>query len=150
MCAGKVTWRGRSVQCFTCSEWVQIKCSLLSFFRFRTLGSSHSWSCPLLQLHFFWRCHTYQHCDLFFGLLQLVFLHCSICPPSANAALPPYPRLQTSYPPSAHFTSSPSAPSPPSHAPGCSSTSTASSSSPDSLRVLQWMLAVSESGALKV
>ena len=30
-------------------------------------------------------------------------------PPSANAALLPHPRLQTSYPPSAHFISSPSA-----------------------------------------
>ena len=39
-------------------------------------------------------------------LLQLVYLHCSIWPPSANAALPPHPRLQSSYPPSAHFVSS--------------------------------------------
>ena len=30
--------------------------------------------------------------------------------PSANAALPPHHRLQTSYPPSAHFVSSPSVP----------------------------------------
>ena len=51
--------------------------------------------------------------------------------PSANAALSPHPRLQTSYLPSAHFVSSPSAPSPKSLAP-------ASSSAPDSLRVLQW------------
>ena len=29
----------------TCSNWVHLKCSLLSFSRFRTLGSSHSWSC---------------------------------------------------------------------------------------------------------
>ena len=55
---------------------------------------------------------------------------------SANAALPPHPRLQTSYPPSAHFVSSPSAPSP-FLAPGCPSTPPASSP-PDSLRVLQW------------
>ena len=39
-----MTWRGRSVQCCTCSNWVHLKCSLLSFFRFRTLGSSHFWS----------------------------------------------------------------------------------------------------------
>ena len=43
--AGNVTWPGRLVQCCTCSKWVYLKCSLLSFFRFRTLGSSHSWSC---------------------------------------------------------------------------------------------------------
>ena len=46
MCAGNVTSQGRSVQCCTCSEWVCLKCSLLSFSRFRTLGSSYSWSCP--------------------------------------------------------------------------------------------------------
>ena len=57
--------------------------------------------------------------------------------PTANAALPPHPRLQTSYPLSAHFVSFPSAPSPPSLAPGCSSTPPASSP-PDSLMVLQW------------
>ena len=45
MCAGNVTWRGRSVQCCTCSNWVHLKCSLLYFSRFRTLGSSHFWSC---------------------------------------------------------------------------------------------------------
>ena len=44
VCAGNVTWRGRSVQCYTCSNWAHLKCLLLSFARFRTLGSSHSWS----------------------------------------------------------------------------------------------------------
>ena len=34
------------MQCCTCSNCVNLKCSLLSFSRFRTLGSSHSWSCP--------------------------------------------------------------------------------------------------------
>ena len=46
VCAGHVTWRGRSVQCCTRSNWVHLKCSLLSFSRFRILDSSHSWSCP--------------------------------------------------------------------------------------------------------
>ena len=46
MCAGNVTWRDRSVQCCTCFNWVHLKYSLLSFSRFITLGSSHSWSCP--------------------------------------------------------------------------------------------------------
>ena len=44
VCGGNVAWRGRLVQCCTCSNWVRLKCSLLSFSRFRTLGSSHSWS----------------------------------------------------------------------------------------------------------
>ena len=44
MCAGNVTWQGRSVQCCTCYNWIHLKCSLLSFSRFRTLGSSHFWS----------------------------------------------------------------------------------------------------------
>ena len=44
-CARNVTWRGRSVQCSTCSKWIQLRCSLLFFSRFKTLSSSHSWSC---------------------------------------------------------------------------------------------------------
>ena len=48
-CLFSVRWKcdlaGRSVQYCTCSNWVHLKCSLLSFSRFRTLGSSHSWSC---------------------------------------------------------------------------------------------------------
>ena len=59
-------------------------------------------------------------------------------PSSANAALSPHPRLQTSYSPSAHFASLPSPPSSPPHAPGCFSTPPACSSPPDYLRVLQW------------
>ena len=34
------------MQCCTCSNWVHLKFSLLSFSRFRTFGSSQSWSCP--------------------------------------------------------------------------------------------------------
>ena len=59
-------------------------------------------------------------------------------PPSANAALFPHPRLQTSYPPSAHLISPSSALPPPSLAPGYTSAPPASSPPPDSLRVLQW------------
>ena len=59
-------------------------------------------------------------------------------PSSANAALPPHPRLQTSYLPLAHSVSSPFVPSPPSLAPGCPSTPPTSSPSPNSLIVLQW------------
>ena len=125
VCAGNVTWRGRSVQGCTCSNWVHLKCSLLSFSRFRTLGSFLSWSCPPC---FFWRSHTYQHCDFLLILVQLVYLHCSIWPPSA--ALAPHPCLQTSYPFSAHFVSFLSASSPPPHAPDCFSVSSASSSLP--------------------
>ena len=69
-------------------------------------------------------------------------------PSSANAALPPHPRLQTSYPPSAHSVSSLSAPSPPSLAHGCPSTPPASSPPPDSLRVFNGMLEVFEPGTL--
>ena len=46
VCAGNVTWRGKSVQCCTCSKWVHLRCSQLSLSNFRALGSSHSWSCP--------------------------------------------------------------------------------------------------------
>ena len=65
---------GRLVHCCTCSKWVHLRCSLLSFSRFKTLGSSHSYSCPPC---FFWRSLTYQHCILLFGLHQLVYIQCS-------------------------------------------------------------------------
>ena len=45
VCAGNVTWRGKSVLCCTCSKWVHVRCSQLSLSKFRALGSSHSWSC---------------------------------------------------------------------------------------------------------
>ena len=71
VCAGNVTTRSKSVQCCACSNWVHLKCSLLSFSRFRTFGRSHSWSCPPCCVPaFFWRSHTYQHCDLLLGLLH--------------------------------------------------------------------------------
>ena len=47
VCAGNVTWRDRSVLGCTCSKWVHLRYSLLSFFRFKALCSFHSWSCPL-------------------------------------------------------------------------------------------------------
>ena len=45
VCAGNVTWRGKSVLCCTCSKWIHLRCSQLSLSKFRALGSSHSWSC---------------------------------------------------------------------------------------------------------
>ena len=56
---------------------------------------------------------------------------------STDAALSRHPRLQTSYPPSAHSIPPSSAPSP-SLAPGHFSMPPVSSPPPDSLRVLQW------------
>ena len=47
VCAENVTWRGKSVQCCACFKWVHLRCSQLSLSKFRALGSSHSWSCPL-------------------------------------------------------------------------------------------------------
>ena len=46
VCAGNVTWRGKSVQCCTCTKLVYLRCPQLSLSKFRTLDSSHSWSCP--------------------------------------------------------------------------------------------------------
>ena len=46
VCAGNVTWRGKSVQCCACSKWVHLRCSQLPLSNFRALGSSHSWSFP--------------------------------------------------------------------------------------------------------
>ena len=49
VCAGNVTWQGKSVQCCACSKWVHRRCSQLSLSQFRALGSSHSWSCPPVE-----------------------------------------------------------------------------------------------------
>ena len=44
VCPVNVIWRGKSVQCCTCSKWAHLRCSQLSLSKFRALGSSHSWS----------------------------------------------------------------------------------------------------------
>ena len=46
VCAGNVTWQGKSVQCCACSKWAHLRCSRLSLSKFRTLDCSHSWNCP--------------------------------------------------------------------------------------------------------
>ena len=89
VCAGNVNWRGKSVQCCTCSKWVHLRCSQLSLSNFRALGSSHSWSCPPC-------CNTVtppssDSSDTYTSTVESG-------PPSADAALLPDPRLQTSYP----------------------------------------------------
>ena len=109
VCTGNVTWRGKSVQCCTCSK-------------FRALGSSHSWSCPPYRITV---TPSSDSSDMYTSTVQS-------SPTCANAALSPHPRLQTSYPPSAHSISSSSAPPLPSLVLGYPSTP------PDSPRVLQW------------
>ena len=128
VCAGNVTWRGKSVQCCACSKWIHLRCSQLSLSRFRALGSSHSWSFPLCRNTVTPPPRTPP--TRIPPLWNLA--------PSANAALSPHTRLQISYPPSAHSIFSPSAPPPPSLAPGFSSAPSASTPPPDSHRVLQW------------
>ena len=128
VCAGNVTWRGKSVLCCTCSKWVHLRCSQLSLSKFRTLGSSHSWSCLPCRNTV---TPSSDSSDTYASTVQSGS-------PSTDAALSRHPHLQTSYPPSAHLISPSSAPSPPSLAPGHFSTPPASTPPPDSLRVLQW------------
>ena len=40
VCAGTVTWRGKSGQCCACSKWVHLRCSQLSLSNFRALGAA--------------------------------------------------------------------------------------------------------------
>ena len=113
------------MQCGLCSKWVHLRSSLL-------LQIQKSWQLSLLEV--------FPCCVPASGVNTVTFsdsfsLYTSTVQssyPSANAALPPQPRLQTLYPPSAYFVSSSSAPLPSSHAPGYLSVP------PDSLRVLQW------------
>ena len=69
-------------------------------------------------------------------------------PASANAALSPHPRLQTSYTPSAHYISSPSSPPLPSLAPGFSSAPPASTPPLTLSGFFNGMQGVFEPGAL--
>ena len=89
-----VIWKSRSVQCCTCSKWVHLSL-LLSCFGFKILGSSYSWSCPDCIPVFFWRSHNYQHCVFLFGLLHLVYFHCTTGPSGrfgqCHAPTPPSP-----------------------------------------------------------
>ena len=128
VCAGNVTWRGKSVQCCTCSKWVHLRCSQLSLSNFRAPGSSHSWSCLPCR-------NTVtpysDSSDTYTSTVQSGL-------PSTDAALSHHPRLQTYYPPSAHSISPSSAPSPLSLAPDHFSTPPVFSPPSDSLRVLQW------------
>ena len=127
VCAGNVTWRGKSVQCCACSKWVHLRCSQLSLSNFRALGSSHSWSCP--------SCRNTVTPPLL-GLLQHVYLHCGIRPPPL-LMLHSCPTL-VSKPLIPHLISPSPARPLPSLALGYTSAPPASSSPPDSLRVLQW------------
>ena len=99
VCAGNVTWRGKSVQSCTFSKWVHLRCSQLSLSKFRALGSSHSWSFPPCRNTV---TASSDFSDMYITLYNLA---------------PPLPMLNSRptlifkpYPPSAHFMSFPSAP----------------------------------------
>ena len=118
VCAGNMTWRGKSVQCCTCSKWVHLRCSQLSLSNFRALGSSHFWRFPFCRNTV---THSLDSSSMYTSTVQSG-------PPSTDAALTRHPRLQISYPPSAHSISP------------CSWPSVYTScflSFPDSLRVFQ-------------
>ena len=127
------------MQCCTCSKRVHLGCSQPSFSKFRTLGSSHSWSCipasgdnsVISSSNSSSLCTTTVQSGL----------------PYAIAALPPHPRLQTSYSP-AQFVSSPSAPSSPPYAPDCLSIPPVFSSPLTPSGFFNGMLEVPEQGAL--
>ena len=91
--------RGKSVLCCTCSKWVHLRCSQLSLSKFRALGSSHSWSCLPCRNTVI---PSSDSSDTYTSTVQ--------SGPPTDAALSHHPRLQTSYPPSAHSISPSSAP----------------------------------------
>ena len=90
VCAGNVTWQGKSVLCCTCSKWVHLRCSQLSLSKFRALGSSHSWSC--LPCRNTVTPSSSDSSDTYTSTVQSG-------PPSTDPALSHHPGLQTSYPP---------------------------------------------------
>ena len=121
VCTRNVTWRGRSVQRCTCSKWVHLRCSLISFSRFKTLDSSHSWSCPPCHAPASSEDPTSTNTVTFssdFSSFISPLCDLTHLAPSVNATLPRHPRLQTSSP-FPHFVCPPSVPSPPHHVLGC-------------------------------
>ena len=139
VCTANVTWHGKSVQCCTCSKWVHLRCSQLSISKFRTVGSSHSWSClPCCVPSHNSVTPSLDSSDMYTSTVQsspsLLMLHS--LPTLVSKPLIP------------HFISSPSAPSPPSLAPGCPFMPPASSPPLTLLRFFNGMLEVFEPGAL--
>ena len=68
VCTGNVTWRGRSVQCCTCSKWFHLK-------------GAHNFPYPnseLLAALTLGAVPLPNHCDSLLGLLRHVYLHCAI------------------------------------------------------------------------
>ena len=130
MYAENVTWRGRSVQCCTCSNWVHLKCSLLFFSRFRILGSSHSWSCPSCCIPAYFGDPTPTSTVTFSSDSSSLY--------TSTAQSGPFCQCSTRTPPSSSNLLSffrplcifSSAPLPPPHAPGCFSLPSASSFPP--------------------
>ena len=88
VCTGNVIWRGKSVQCCTCSKRVHLRCSQLSLSKFRALGSSHSWSCLFSRNTV---TPSSDSSDTYTFTVQSG-------PPSTDVALSRHPCLQTSYP----------------------------------------------------
>ena len=94
VCAGNVTWRGKSVLCCTCSKWVHLRCSQLSLSKFRALGSSHSWSFPpVVTLWLPPRTPPTRLPPLYNLAPPLLMLHSCITPVSK----PPIPHLPILY-----------------------------------------------------
>ena len=92
MCAGNVTWRGRLVQCCTCSKWIYLRCSFLSLSRFKILRSSHSWSCPPCCVPASPGYPTPTNIATFSSDTSSLYIstaYLAHLAPSANAALPP-------------------------------------------------------------
>ena len=136
-----MTWTGISVQCCTSSKWVHLRCSLLSFSRFNTLVSSHSWSCLPCRIHTSSGGPTPTNTvfssltssSLYTSTVQPgpsgFLCQCSVpSPPSSSNYLPFFRPLCISC-----FCTLPTP-----HDSGCFSVPPDPSSSPDSLRDLQW------------
>ena len=140
------------MQCCTCSKWVHLRCSLLSFFIFKTLGSPHSWSCPPCCIPASFGDPTptntaFSSSDSFSLYISTV-LPVPSGSPFSNVTLPPHPHIQIPHPSSAHFVSSPSTPFSLLHVSGCLSIPSAFSFSLTSSGFIDRILGVSVPGTL--
>ena len=138
VCAGNVTWRGKSGQCCACSKWIHQRCSQFSFSNSELLAALTLGALPPFRITV---TPSSDSSDMYTSTVQS-------SPASANAALSPHPRLQTSYLPSAHSISSTSALPPPFLAPGFPSAPPASTLPLTLSGFFNGMLEVFEPGAL--
>ena len=84
VCAGNVTWRGKSVQCCTCSKWVHLRCSQLSLMLKHLPRSGMDFLLHIFNLS--WSSHSFPS---IWKTSSIIPIHKMGKPPDSPASLRP-------------------------------------------------------------